>query len=599
MMGNVRKTSMPDPNLPDSLDEALALIESQRAEIVALNREIELLKQHSSLAAVSRSSTFLLQRFSVRRLLGRAFRTGRTQSPIQMLEQSPFFDVEHYAAQLEGTKSFRSARHAVRHYLSVGAAAGLNPSAAFDTRWYLSKYPDVGSSGHNPLVHFVLYGLEEGRLPGPAGLTDEYFVRKEPTRSQELRLKAWGGFPNLALPALARLADDHLSMQAAWALAGWHYAHGDFEAALYRVGHYEQLGNEGLNKRALVGLAKCYAQLGLREDARLLVDRGRAAGLNTADFPYIAANADILEGNLSKGILAFNEVYTRVGLSPVEVGSGVHSTDSPLSLLDASGVPPVNLNQPRVSVIIPAYNAANTLPIALGSLLKQSWENLEVIVVDDCSQDNTEEVVQAFAEKDARIRYLRNEENLGAYPSRNRGMVQATGEFVTVHDSDDWSHPQKIERQVHPLIVDASKVATYSAWVRVTQDMLFVGPWLLSEHFIEKNHSSLLVRSGVLREVGLWDSVNVAGDTEFLWRLETQYGAEAILAVLPTTPLSLALADDNSLTRTKASHVKTIHYGLRRLYREAASWWHRRSGVAVEVTQKWFQGTDHSRCLWV
>jgi len=549
---------------PETLQEALAIIDSQQLEIDALRETAKSVARENQASGVWRSLRGLL-----------FYR--RSQQAIECVEQSPFFDAGYYASQVAPGRRFRSVRQAIRHYLKTGAAQGLDPCPVFDTRWYLSKYPDVRSSGYNPLLHFLLFGLAEGRLPGPSGLTPDYIVRKEPTRADELRLKAWGGFPQLVMPKLARLADDHMDAQAAWALAGWYYAHGDFEQALQRVMQVQSFGDGELNKSTMVAMARCYAQLGMSEETIALVKETREKSLHTGELPYVAANAAIMSGDPSKGMLALSEVYTRAGLCPVSLKTdkGAASTSILASL--ASDAPPVIHEGPqaKVSVVIPAYNAAGTLPIALNSLLKQTWRSLEIIVVDDCSEDDTEEVVKAFAAADGRVAYLRNEQNMGAYPSRNRGMKAATGDFVTVHDSDDWSHPQKIERQVQPLLLDSSKVATYSAWVRVTEGLLFVGPWLLGKQFIEKNHSSLLLRAEVLADVGPWDSVNVAGDTEFLWRLESRYGVDSLLGVLPTTPLSLALADDNSLTRTKASHVKTIHYGLRRIYRESASWWHK------------------------
>src|SRR5690606_27365364 len=110
-------------------------------------------------------------------------------------------------------------------------------------------------------------------------------------------------------------------------------------------------------------------------------------------------------------------------------------------------------------IIIPAYNAGETIHISISSLLKQTWSNLEIVVVDDCSTDNTAEVVEQFASQDSRVKLLRKEVNGGAYPARNLGLTYVTGDFILVHDSDDWSHPQKIEIQMAELKANPDAVA--------------------------------------------------------------------------------------------------------------------------------------------
>ena len=100
----------------------------------------------------------------------------------------------------------------------------------------------------------------------------------------------------------------------------------------------------------------------------------------------------------------------------------------------------------EVSVIIPAYNTAQYIQQAIASLLNQTLENLEVVVVDDCSTDNTVEVVQSF--DDPRLRLLLNSQNLGAGGARNRALRAATGKWVAVLDSDDWYAPERLSRLV-------------------------------------------------------------------------------------------------------------------------------------------------------
>lgn len=97
----------------------------------------------------------------------------------------------------------------------------------------------------------------------------------------------------------------------------------------------------------------------------------------------------------------------------------------------------------EVSVIIPAYNTEQYIAEAIESALAQTLTNIEVIVVDDCSTDNTVAVVQNF--DDPRLKLLVNEVNLGAGGARNRAIAAAQGKWIAVLDSDDWYAPQRLE----------------------------------------------------------------------------------------------------------------------------------------------------------
>ncbi len=105
--------------------------------------------------------------------------------------------------------------------------------------------------------------------------------------------------------------------------------------------------------------------------------------------------------------------------------------------------------QPRVSVILPTHNRAHLVGRAIRSAIGQSFEDLEVLVVDDGSSDDTEAVVRAIP--DTRIRYLRREEQAGCSAARNFGMDAARGDHVAFLDSDDEWLPEKLERQLERL----------------------------------------------------------------------------------------------------------------------------------------------------
>lgn len=108
--------------------------------------------------------------------------------------------------------------------------------------------------------------------------------------------------------------------------------------------------------------------------------------------------------------------------------------------------PPTTLERPHVTVIIPTYNRARLLARALDSVVAQTFDDFEVLVVDDGSTDDTEETVAAYA--DRRIRYLRQPQNAGVAAARNRGLRESRGELIAFLDSDDEWFRQKLARQV-------------------------------------------------------------------------------------------------------------------------------------------------------
>ncbi len=100
-----------------------------------------------------------------------------------------------------------------------------------------------------------------------------------------------------------------------------------------------------------------------------------------------------------------------------------------------------------VSIIMPSYNTARYIGESIQSVLSQTYTEWELIIVDDCSTDNTDEVVKPFL-VDKRIRYLKNEKNSGAAVSRNYALREAKGKWIAFLDSDDLWHPQKLEKQL-------------------------------------------------------------------------------------------------------------------------------------------------------
>lgn len=104
-----------------------------------------------------------------------------------------------------------------------------------------------------------------------------------------------------------------------------------------------------------------------------------------------------------------------------------------------------------VSIIIPAYNSGKYLIAAVDSALGQTWQDLEVIIIDDNSSDNTWDIAGGYAEMDSRVVRIKNPKNLGVARSRNKGMAAAKGEFIAFLDSDDVWEEDKLERQIRQM----------------------------------------------------------------------------------------------------------------------------------------------------
>lgn len=99
-----------------------------------------------------------------------------------------------------------------------------------------------------------------------------------------------------------------------------------------------------------------------------------------------------------------------------------------------------------VSIIMPSYNTGSFIEETIKSVLAQTYTSWELIIVDDCSTDNTDEVVGKYS--DERIVYIKNDANAGAAVSRNRALREAKGKWIAFLDSDDLWYPQKLERQI-------------------------------------------------------------------------------------------------------------------------------------------------------
>ena len=121
-----------------------------------------------------------------------------------------------------------------------------------------------------------------------------------------------------------------------------------------------------------------------------------------------------------------------------------------------------------VSIIMPSYNTAKFISETIDSVLMQTYTNWELIIVDDCSTDNTDEVVKSFLSDD-RIKYIKNEKNSGAAFSRNRALREANGKWIAFLDSDDLWHPEKLEKQIRFMEKNRCHFS-YTNYIEIDED---------------------------------------------------------------------------------------------------------------------------------
>ncbi len=176
-------------------------------------------------------------------------------------------------------------------------------------------------------------------------------------------------------------------------------------------------------------------------------------------------------------------------------------------------ISPKNLDLPLISVIIPAYNAEKFLAKTLLSVLSQTYQNIEILVVDDGSSDRTAEIIKSFAQKDSRIT-LFQQANAGVAVARNLAYLHSKGEYIAPIDADDIWYPQNLEKQVECLTKSEPFVGVVYSWsLDINEGGLLTGGFynstiegsvhdtLVYKYFIG-NASSSLIRRACFEKVG-------------------------------------------------------------------------------------------------
>ncbi len=383
------------------------------------------------------------------------------------------------------------------------------------------------------------------------------------------------GFTHVGLENLQALFiktnNKYLKRAIAWELLLWYANKNTIYSAKMAIYHLADalkgtVSKDEIRHKTIVG-AECFRKLGKHERAKQLIYHA----LEIKQHPdLLMALANLADSNEEK-INLINKVYESYKLIPLKMPN----KSKPLAYDDLQTIPQnlIKSKKHKVSIILPAYNSEVGIKIAIDSILQQTWNNIELIIVDDCSTDSTVDVIKEYMKNDDRIKLLSTELNSGPYVARNIGLKHASGEFVTINDADDWSHCQKIEIQVNHLIAHPHIIANTSEQARMTEDFYFHRRGTRGKYLFTNLSSLLFRRKEVMDKLGYWDSVRFAADGEFMRRLSLVFGKNTTID-LKTGPLSFPRQSDLSLTGNSAFGYNGFFMGARKFYFDSFKQYH-------------------------
>lgn len=194
------------------------------------------------------------------------------------------------------------------------------------------------------------------------------------------------------------------------------------------------------------------------------------------------------------------------------------------------------MNNPFISIIIPTYNRGYCIANAIESILNQTYQNFEIIVVDDCSSDNTMEVIKSI--NDERIVFHRNSRNIGPASSRNQGIKLSRYDYIAFQDSDDIWEASKLEKQINMCINHNNPCMVYTKMIVTDNDTISsfmpspempfnklsenVYPYLLEQNFI--GAPTVLLPKAIIYDVGGFrDDLSALEDWELFLRIAKRY----------------------------------------------------------------------------
>ena len=228
-------------------------------------------------------------------------------------------------------------------------------------------------------------------------------------------------------------------------------------------------------------------------------------------------------------------------------------------------------NNPPISVLMPAYNAEEYIAEAIESILNQTFKDYEFIIVDDCSTDNTWQIIKKYIKKDSRIKAHKNEKNLGIAGNRNKLISMAKGDYIIWQDADDISMPYRLEKQ-YKFMEENPEVGILGGWLQFfnKNGNLSVRKYATDDKVLRRKifiyspvaQPAAIIRKKLLDEVGKYDlKYPPAEDIDMSFRI----GVKCKFANLPEIIIKYR-ENNNSATFTKLKKIELDTIEIRKKY---------------------------------
>ncbi len=473
-------------------------------------------------------------------------------------------------------KYFEPARRIGKLIKGIGQGSKLNESTAKPTTNNLNDDKDKKNNTPNSKEKEKL----EAKKTATKAVDKKSVSKEEQKLVEELRRRLQNlGFTERAYNELydivkSQSSSNSLKRKAARVLALWHANERTKEGAkkcleMLEIALKHEKDRVKLRQSAVMA-AECHDALGNFEEGKRLLSQALETEVH---IDLILASAN-LESSMDEKLKVINKALDLYKIKNVYIETPIKKSFYDSLRVNTNDLSYISsANNPKVTVIVPVFNAEDVIETALDSLLAQTWTNLEIIVADDCSTDSTVSIVEGYIKRDPRVQLIITETNGGPYVARNMAMSKATGEFITVNDADDWSHPQKIEKQVNHLLKNPNVVGNTSQQARATEDLQFYRRGNMGTLVFQNMSSFMFRRKLVLETIGYLDCVRFGADNEYIRRLKRAFGEEAIVNI-NSGPLSFQRQDSGSLTGNKAFGFHGFLMGARAEYFEGQNYAH-------------------------